>query len=91
MASNILQILNEHARRAPDDTAVIDALHGNVAITYAMLRDGSVRLAESLQKEGVSRGGWVATDMANCVEFLALLLACALSGTTLVTLNARLT
>ena len=91
MASNILQILNEHAFRAPDDVAVIDATRDNAGITYAMLRDGAVRLAESLRKQGVARGGWVATDMANCVEFLALLLACAIDGATLVTLNARLT
>jgi acyl-CoA synthetase (AMP-forming)/AMP-acid ligase II len=57
--------------------------------TYASLTDAAYARARSLHALGVGAGDHVGVLMANCAEYLELLLGCALLGAVAVPMNAR--
>jgi len=61
-----------------------------VGITYGQARVSAIALMHQMAREGVRRGGFVASDMDNCPEFVFLILACWYGGFRLITLNHRL-
>ncbi|MDO4400905.1 MAG: class I adenylate-forming enzyme family protein, partial [Coriobacteriia bacterium] len=61
-----------------------------VAVTYAQARLNAIALMHQMAREGVRRGGYVASDMDNCPAFVYLILACWYGGFKLITLNHRL-
>lgn len=67
-----------------------DARRREVAITYGQARLSSIALMHQMAREGVRRGGFVASDMDNCPAFVFLILACWYGGFKLITLNHRL-
>ena len=76
------------AERAPDRIALRSARR---SLTYKGLSDEVGRLAAGLHSRlGVDEGDRVAFLGYNCVEFLALLFACARLGAILVPINFRL-
>ena len=62
-----------------------------IAVTYGQARIAAVALMHQMAREGVRRGGFVASDMDNCPAFVYLILACWYGGFRLITLNHRLT
>lgn len=72
------------------DSLTADAV-GCESVTYAQLRERSARLARAIDRMGVHRGDWCASDMANCAAFVYLMVAAAIGGFSVVTLNTRLT
>src|SRR5262245_60271373 len=75
------------ARKTPDDVALI---HGETSLTYAELRDRTVRLAYALRGLGIGPGDRVAYLGFNHPSFLETLFATGLLGGVFVPLNARL-
>ena len=63
----------------------------DVAITYGQARLNAIALMHQMVREGVQRGGFIATDMGNCPAFVYTILACWYGGFKLITLNHRLT
>jgi acyl-CoA synthetase (AMP-forming)/AMP-acid ligase II len=70
-----------------DHTAFID---GERRFTYAQLDRRTNQLARALVTLGVRRGDRVAVLLANCVEFVEILAACAKLGAIMVPVNTRL-
>src|SRR5690242_3111413 len=75
------------ARKTPDDIALI---HEETSLTYAGLRDRTVRLAYALRGLGVGPGDRVAYLGFNHPSFLETFFATGLLGGVFVPLNARL-
>lgn len=69
----IADVVDDHAQRHPEKTAVIDSRE---KLTYAQLRDLSLRLARVLLDHGVEPGDPVAIHLPGCVLLPALHLAC---------------
>ena len=61
-----------------------------VGIAYGQARLNAIALMHQMAREGVRRGGYVASDMDNCPAFVYLILACWYGGFRLITLNHRL-
>ena len=84
----IARWIDHWAQRAPDKIALTSARR---SLTYGELADEAGRLAAGLHSRlGVDDGDRVAFIGHNCVEFLALLFACARLGAILVPINFRL-
>jgi acyl-CoA synthetase (AMP-forming)/AMP-acid ligase II len=81
-------LLRWHAQHRADATAIIC---GDVRRSYAELYARSEQLAAGLLSRGLHPGDRVAVLLSNCVEYLELYSAAALSGLTLVPINAALT
>jgi len=77
--------------RAADSDPERDALVlPNQRASYAALRSGAIRVAQSLIALGIGPGEHVGILIPNCIEFAESLLAVALIGAVAVPLNARL-
>lgn len=69
----IADVVDDHAQRHREKTAVIDSRE---KLTYAELRDLSLRLARVLLDHGIGPGDPVAIHLPGCVLLPALHLAC---------------
>jgi len=77
--------------RAADSEPERDALIlPNQRASYAALRSGAIRVAQSLIALGIGPGDHVGILIPNCIEFAEALLGVALIGAVAVPLNARL-
>lgn len=83
--------LGRRAQLSPRRLALIDALHGDAAISYGSFNQQANRAAHLLRREGVARGDRVAVLAKNRVEQLDLWFACGKLGAVLAPLNWRLT
>lgn len=63
---------------------------GYEEVTYAQLCERAARLVRSAGRAGIHRGSCCLADMSNCASFLYLLLASALGGFSVFSLNTRL-
>ncbi|WP_052719548.1 AMP-binding protein [Paraburkholderia fungorum] len=79
-------LLDAKVAERPHDIAFFD---GDRKVTYAEFRTLTLRTANWLEAEGVSRGDRVAVWLVNSVEWLALLFGMARIGATLVSVNTR--
>jgi fatty-acyl-CoA synthase len=79
-------LLGRAAERAPNDCAL--KLPGH-ALSFAELEARAVDTARSLAGLGVGKGDAIGILMPNCLEFVDLLLGCALLGARAVPINAR--
>ncbi len=79
-----------HANVRPNKIAIRD-LSFNKELTYSELDVRANKLAEWLQKNGVTKGDRVAILSQNCAEFFELEFACAKIGAIELPLNWRLT
>lgn len=80
----LADIVDEHARRVPDKTAVADA---RGRLTYGELADLSRRLATVLADAGVGSGSPVAAQLPGCTLLPALHMACSRLGALFVPLS----
>ena len=78
----LLQSLDTHPNR--DVLIFPEARH-----TYTSFVDAAYRRARSLLGVGVERGDYVGVLMANCMEYMELVMGCALLGAVAVPMNAR--
>jgi acyl-CoA synthetase (AMP-forming)/AMP-acid ligase II len=76
------------AKRAGDKIALRCGRHH---MTHRELDVASNRLGRALLSQGLARGQRVAVVLPNCMEYVAIALACAKAGLTMVTLNYRFT
>ena len=82
--------IEDHARSAPDSTALIDSDAGSV-VSYGDLHDRSRRVAGLLHEAGLHRGDSVALMLPNRPEFLEVSWGCQLSGLYYTPINTHLT
>jgi malonyl-CoA/methylmalonyl-CoA synthetase len=74
--------------RSAETGLVHDASDGRtIAVTFGDLRDRAARMARALAQRGLTTGDRVAVHLANRVEFIELVIACAQSGLVLVPIN----
>ncbi len=85
-AYTIGSLLARAAERAPDDCAL---MFPGERTSFAALDARAVDAARSLAALGVGKGDPVGILMANCADFVDLLLGCALLGAWAVPINAR--
>jgi len=85
---NIIEILEERARKTPEKAAV---LFRDKVISFYQLADISLRLANSLQKIGVTKGVKVAMYLPSWPEYIFSYLAIWRLGGTCVPLDFMLT
>ena len=76
------------AKRAGDKIAL---RCGHRHMTHRELDVASNRLGRVLLSKGLTRGQRVAVVLPNCMEYVAIAIACAKAGLTMVTLNYRFT
>ncbi|HBO97444.1 MAG TPA: hypothetical protein DE315_06580 [Candidatus Omnitrophica bacterium] len=70
---DIRQVLDNTAKRFPEKPAII---FKGEAISFAGLRETSLRLANALSSNGVQKGDKVAIYLPNCPEYIYSYLAC---------------
>lgn len=89
----MIDVFESTARANPDSIFfTFIAEDGNhIPYTYQQARLVSTALARRIRKQGVRPGELVVVDLANCPEFIFLVLAAAYGDFTLVTLNHSLT
>ncbi len=78
-----------HAGRTPLKTALVDAAHGGLRISYGDWHDRVEALASSLTSRGFAPGDRVAFFGVNSIPFLTAYLACSYAGLVFVPLNFR--
>jgi D-alanine--poly(phosphoribitol) ligase subunit 1 len=76
-APDVLPVVLDHARSAPDRPAVKDLERD---LTYSQLRHEAARLAVGLRAGGVHPGDRVALHLPNSVDFVVAALACLWVG-----------
>ena len=76
--------LTRHARARPDAAAVI---HGARTLSWRQLADQASRFARGLRQAGVAKGGVVAVQLPNVVEFIVAYLAIAQLGAVMTTIH----
>jgi acyl-CoA synthetase (AMP-forming)/AMP-acid ligase II len=81
------QVIHNGARRFPNRVAI--RMRDGRGLTYAQLRDRSVRLANALSAVGVAHGDRVATWLADGFEYVEIYFACAQIGAIVAPINAR--
>lgn len=84
---NWVSVLEHHAARTPDRPLAVSAAR---SVTYAELRDWSLRLAGGLAARGVARGDVVGLLSYNSVELLATIFAANALGAAAMPINWRL-
>ena len=83
---NISNLLARHARKYPNNIAVISM---GQETTYQQLNNDANRFAQALQKEGIQKGDKVAIFMPNVYEFAVLYFAIQRVGAVVVPVNAK--
>src|SRR6476646_8280549 len=86
MEKTIGQVLAESAARHPAGMAVISR-HQGLRVSYAELQERAERAARGLWGLGLRPGDRVGIWSSNCVEWVELQLATALTGVVLVNVN----
>jgi acyl-CoA synthetase (AMP-forming)/AMP-acid ligase II len=84
----IAELIREHARARPAQTAVIDA---TTAISYAELDALMDRVASSLQRDGVAPGQAIAVCALNSARYAAVFLGALRAGVVVAPLAASVT
>jgi acyl-CoA synthetase (AMP-forming)/AMP-acid ligase II len=85
---NVIKILEEKARLYPEKPAII---FRDEPITFAQLKDASLRLADSLANLGIKKADRVAICLPNLPEYVFSYLAVWILGATAVPLDFMLT
>jgi acyl-CoA synthetase (AMP-forming)/AMP-acid ligase II len=86
---NIGMITKKHAAISPSKIAIIDHT-SHRRISFGELEDHVLRLANALENMGARKGDRIAILSQNCMEFMALYLACGRCGFIALPLNWRL-
>jgi len=82
MTANVGTFLHRWARRDPNRTAIIDAGHGDLAVSYAELHRQASRVAAQLMDRGLGSGDRVAICTANGLDFVAAWFGTVYAGCT---------
>ena len=88
----ITEILNENARKYPEETALVerDPQHNSRRVlTWQAFEDQSGRMASGLSNLGVKKGDRAALLMTNCLEWLPIYFGILKTGALAVPLNFR--
>jgi len=83
---NFPELLARHVAQRPEAVALYDA---GRAVNYRTLQDEASRLAALLHEQGARAGDRLALWLPNCTAWLAIFLACARLGVTVVAMNTR--
>ncbi|NYT36410.1 acyl-CoA synthetase [Allopusillimonas soli] len=83
---NFTDLLSKHAAERPDAIALYDVDH---AVSYRALHEEANRLAALLHEQGARSGDRLALWLPNSFAWLAIFLACARLGITVVAMNTR--
>lgn len=86
MARLVAQALDATAAANPAGAAIV---HGDRRLTWAEVRERSVRVAEALLASGMRRGDHIAVWMPNHPDWLLLWLGAVRIGVTMVPINTR--
>ena len=86
--SNGINTIRGHVRKNPGKIALKTE---NLSITYAMLWERSIRLSNAILDLGMSKNDSMITYMANCPEYVEIMLTSQMTGSPLTLGNYRLT
>ena len=84
----IAEVIGEHARRAAESTALVDA---NESLDYGSLDALLDRIAAALQRDGILAGQAIAICAANSVHYAAVFLGALRAGVVVVPLASSVT
>ncbi|KAI5358245.1 Putative AMP-dependent synthetase/ligase, AMP-binding, AMP-binding enzyme domain, ANL [Septoria linicola] len=81
------QLLDHNAEIRGDRPAVISHPQKGLTLSWAQLRERSIKLARSMAKDGIGNGDLVAISLGSRVEYFETFFACTRLGAALVLLN----